>query len=417
VTTVDLKLDRTDRRLYAALWTVIVVYACLVPYAAKKDGDFVPLWVGGRVVAHGMADKLYDPSTHYAILADTGIDARAFHNPRHDRLGMFWYPPPAALFYAPFGMLPLTMAEAAQAVLNLFLDLYVAYALYRLVRGRLRFGAIGLLVLLSPAGFYSFALGQNGILTAAIAVTAWTFLERGEQGKAGAMLGLLVYKPNWLLSLVWAPFAERRWSAVVAALVSTFAVVLSTLLLLGAPTFVAYAGKAQPLTVLNRLPGYPLEVLYSTLSLFRRYFGLTRVGDTAGWVAVLLGLLAAIWLIGPKRGARGPLPLHATGLSWMTAVWVNPHVNHYDMVLVCCALVVALADWSSLSVGARVALAGIAVFHYLSFPITSALGLNLTLPLPIFSTLLIWCWFAAACWLDRRPGPSLAKNACRARGE
>jgi hypothetical protein len=403
---VELNLDRTDRWLYAALWTVIVVYACLVPVAAKKHGDFVALWVGGRTVALGMADKLYDPSTHYAILAATGIDAREFHNPRHDRLGMFWYPPPAALFYAPFGALPLTVAEPAQAILNVLLDLYVAYALYRLVRGRLRFGAIGLLVLLSPAGFYSFALGQNGILTAAIVVTASVFHERGEQRKGGAMLGLLVYKPNWLLSLLWAPFAQRRWSAAVAAVVSTCLVVLCTLLLVGAPTFVAYAEKAQYLAVLNRLPGYPLEVLYSTLSLFRRYFGLTTVGDAAGWVAVLSGLLAAICLICPIRGALGPLPLHATGLSWMTAAWINPHLNHYDMVLVCCALVVALAEWSSLSARARVVLASIGVFHYLSFPITSVLGLSLTLPLPVFSTLLIWCWFAAACWGDRRRGPS-----------
>jgi hypothetical protein len=413
---VELNLDRTDRWLYVALWTAIVVYACLVPVAAKKRGDFVPLWVGGRTVALGMADKLYDPSTHYAILADTGIDAREFHNPRHDRLGMFWYPPPAALFYAPFGALPLTVAEAAQAGLNVFLDLYVAYALYRMVHGRVRFGAIGLLMLLSPAGFYSFALGQNGILTAAIVVTAWAFLEHGEQRKAGAILGLLVYKPNWLLSLLWAPFAQRRWSAAVAAIVSAFLVVLCALLFLGASTFIAYAERAPQLAGLNRLPGYPLEVLYSTLSLFRRYFGLTTVGDAAGWAAVLSGLLATICLICPKRGALGPLPLHATGLTWMTAVWVNPHLNHYDMVLVCCALVLALDEWSSLSVRARVVLASIGVFHYLSFPITSFAGLSLTLPLPVFSTLLIWCWFAAACWRDRQRGPSLLGGACPAKG-
>ena len=62
-------------------------------------------------MALGIAERLYDPGTHYEIVESAGIDDGRFHIPRHDRVGMFWYPPMAALLYAPFGALPLARAD------------------------------------------------------------------------------------------------------------------------------------------------------------------------------------------------------------------------------------------------------------------------------------------------------------------
>ncbi|MCA9981001.1 MAG: hypothetical protein KDD89_09210, partial [Anaerolineales bacterium] len=86
------------------------------------------------------------------------------------------------------------------------------------------------------------------------------------------------------------------------------------------------------------------------------------------------------------------------GLVWNTAVLLNPHVFHYDVILSGASLLLPLADWATLSPRVRASLVALLLANHLAFPLMQAMQWHNTLPLPLFQTLLVWLWFAVALY-------------------
>ncbi len=386
-------------RLIASLF-ILIFYIGTIQFAAQRDGDIVHMWIGGRTIALGQLDSLYDPATHYEILEDSHVVADEFWGGRYDILGAFFYPPPTALLYATVGWLDLYQAQIAVAVLNILIGLAAVYALYLFLDKRFGFGSILIGVFTFPSFFYTFTLGQNGALTLAIAVVAWLLIRFGKDGWAGSILAILVYKPNWLVVIGWAPVLEKRWRFLVGGILGGVILLAVSASILGIQPFFAYADNLFKIVNLHDLPDYPIETQYSFLAFFRRNLGNGMSADILGWGLTGLVVGATMWLIGVKNKPaekQSDLFILTAGLSWVTATLFNPHLHHYDLMLAVAAALVALIEWPSLSRNQKVFLGGIFLFNHVAFLIESVVfkmsaeQVELVF-LPTLAVLFVWGW-------------------------
>ena len=394
-----MQLHTHNKWMVALLWATILAYFLTIPLAAVKNGRFIHLWVAGRTIATGQSDQLYDPP-HYAILEQTKtLDADQYWGERYDTLGVFFYPPFAGLFYAPFGFYTPTIAQAIHALLTILLTAVSTYLLYHITGRRLNWVTIALFLFLYPATFYNFVLGQNGQLTLTLVLTSWYFLRHHQPTTAGGFLALLAYKPNWLLALAWFPLIQKRWRVCLGLLIGGLLLTFTTALLLGLDSFFDYVNQFWHIANLHEEAGYPLTSQYSTLALFRRYLGLTPTAELIGWIVTLSIWAITVWLIAPIKEIDNPQFLKATALAWTTAVLLNPHLHHYDLPLTAAALIIPLIDWPRMVASKRALFILLALFHHLAFVLTDTLDISHILPLPTFAAFAVWLWFAYTIYM------------------
>lgn len=393
---------RLLRHAWAIAFALLLLYLLALPHAAARRGDFVHLWIGGRAALQPpRGEALYDPAAHLRLLAENGLSRDMHWAQRYERLGVFFYPPPAALFYGAFGRLPLDAAARANALLTLALVSLVAWLLHDLTGRRIPPWVPLALLLAHPAVFFNYALGQNGVATLALVALAGRSFARGGEGAGGAWLGLLVCKPQWLAALAWWPFARRRGARMAAGMAGGAALACgASLLAFGPGAWLAYARLAPRLARLHEGTAYMLGEQQSLLSLARRH----GAADGWAWTAMAALLLATALLLARPAGRSAP-PHRHLGMAWSAAALLNPHLFHYDTLLAAAALLLALGDWDSLSRRARALLLLLLLADRLAYPLTQALGWKAALPLPLFLSLLVWLWFARLLLRgDARPG-------------
>ncbi len=156
--------------------------------------------------------RTYDGAAHYAAqMAATAPGVEHF---------VFYYPPVFLLVCAALARLPYLPAFAVFEAVTLLLYLLAARPVLALPRWS------GLLPLLAfPAVIWTVGLGQNALLTAAIFGAGLLLLER-RPTMAGAVLGLLCYKPHFGLLLPVAFLAGGYGRAMLGAVLSVTALVV-----------------------------------------------------------------------------------------------------------------------------------------------------------------------------------------------
>lgn len=382
-----------SRRVYPLIWALSA--ACLVAYlltisnAAVRGGDFVHLWVGGRAALVPPAGgHLYDPETHYTVLESLGLELDEYWGERYNQLGVFFYPPAAALLYAPLGSQSLYTAAAIMAILNIAVILLIVLILHDLLDQQISRALLLLLLLTYPAIFFNYSLGQNGLLSLGmVLVASWCWV-RGKDGWAGAWLGLLLFKPNWLVALGWWPVVQRRWRVVLGVMASVAGLVGLSMLIWGLEPWLTYLALAPRLANISSGTNYLLDEQYTILSLTRRY----AMGDGWGWGAMFLVLATAVYQL-TSSAAMAHSWRWSMGLAWITAVLLNPHLFHYDVALVYIALLLPLAEWPQLGRATRITLILLLTATHLAFPLTNLFDWYITFPLPLICALLAWVWF------------------------
>ncbi len=355
-----------SRATVAGVTALLALGLATASAAGHRDGDFVHLWLGGRALVTQGPAALYDPMAHQQILSDTfaGAPPASLWSPRNDTLGAFFYPPPAALAYAPWGALPLHTAGTLHAALA-----WLGAALAGAIIGRWsRLGwAAGIaLTLTTPALLHNHVLGQNGgwtllvlsigaaiwastppakdppaPLSAALLSTESSFSDATPSSKmsirsalwtnrpllTGLVWGMLVAKPNWWLSVVWLPFVLGERRMVGGMVLGAFSMCVGSAFVVGLGPWQTYLDRAAELAALSRGSDYPLHLQYSLFGLSRRLLGVGGMGDGVGLLAAGITLAATTWAI---RAWRPPRALAiAMGLS--AACLVNPHLHPYDV--------------------------------------------------------------------------------------
>ena len=179
--------------------------------------DFINSWTAGHLILSGQINDIFQPRlflAHERALFDSRLP---FH---------FWsYPPPNLFLVLPLGFTPYMAGLALWSVAGLVV-LGVG------LRAWTRVPWTWALLMLAPAEAVNIGLGQNGAFTAALLIGGLSLIDR-RPALAGALLGLLIFKPQIAVLLPVAVLAGRRWKTLWAAAAVVVAVIALSVLAFG----------------------------------------------------------------------------------------------------------------------------------------------------------------------------------------
>lgn len=286
----------------------------LYPNGTPVGGDFINLWVAGRLVLEGQFGTIYRPEAFMAYQIDF-IGAPIGYR--------VWAYPPHSLFLAmPFA----------------WLDYYVALLIWSLIGlGVLAWGCrrLGLgpweaaIVILSPASVLCVYYGQTGNLSAGFLLLALS-ARRGTDLTAIGAATLLTIKPQmgFLLPFFWV--AARRWQAIIVTTALTLALAGLAWRLAGSSAWLDYLWRSLPeLSLLERNGSGPFMSMVPSIFMALRI--LTGDGDLAIALHIVLAVpvvLFALWRLWRIEDA-----LRRVGIVLAATVLASPYMHNYDLSL------------------------------------------------------------------------------------
>lgn len=289
----------------ATVFLLCGIAAAVLAYERTVASDFLSFWAAGRLALQGQAASAYDIARHHAVEMEA---IPAVH------LLPFPYPPFVLALFAPFAIFPFWLAFAAWVA--------VTAAVYGLASRRwieVRFS------LAQAAAAANFITGQNGFLTSGIFIGG-TSLLASRPFAAGAVLGLLSFKPQLALLLPVALLAGREWRAIAGGIASSLALVALGLLLFGAGTYWSFLALLPHFSDWLSAGRWPWGELASPFALLR-WFGVPKTPALIVHGFVALGaaaLTARAWAL--KLDQRTAILAAATLL-------VPPYLFTYDALL------------------------------------------------------------------------------------
>jgi hypothetical protein len=267
--------------------------------------DFVSYWAAGRLALMGNPAGSYNNVTHSIVELTVSVLAGSIQP--------FPYPPPFLLFVTPFALLSFPVAFAAW-VLATGAFYYLAFR---------RLAPIPYTFAL-PAAQGNALVGQNGFLTAGIFATGTALLD-ARPYIAGAILGVLIIKPQLALVLPVAVIASRNWKAIAGAMASASALLLIALVVFGPRTYEAFFAYL-PLQTNQVSTGVPLYKLASVCAAML-FFGAPLGAALTIQGIVALGAAAATW-VAWSRNLATKIPILAAA-----TLLAPPYLFGYDALL------------------------------------------------------------------------------------
>jgi hypothetical protein len=293
------------------------------------------------------------------------------------RIGGPLYPPVNAYVALPLALFPPQVAYRIQQVNNLLLALLAGLGVSYLSRGQFWWPLATAGILLFPGFSGSINLGQNATLTLTILVWGWALIARDHPWWAGAVWGLLVFKPVWMAAFFWVLVVTGRWRTAAAVLVTAALLAASTLpavgvqswrnwYLVGKEASDLYKNEGNWIALSRDLLGLPRrwmnndnwtfaeepgEPAWRRLArdLARRLPGATETdkfwpAELAGWCllgpVILLTAGMALWRRKQAQATTGPAPAFLLLGGWLSCY----HFMYYDVLLAAVPLAVLFAE-------------------------------------------------------------------------
>jgi len=289
---------------FVAAWQNGLFFVVERPHSA----DYVSFHAAGQLALAGQPALAYDQPTHLAVQSATvPMTPETYH--------FFFYPPVFLLLCAPLALLPYHLSYALFLGATLGMFLFAMNRLLRPVVGPRSWGWL-VPVLSFPAVFWNIGVGQNAFLTAALFAGFTLALDR-RPASAGAMLGLVCYKPHYGLLAPIALASGQRWKAFLAAGVVVAALVGLSVALFGVDTWRAYLAAAGGSSSVYESGRIDLAGMITPFGAAR----LIGVPPQAAWAlqavcaALMAGLVALVWRRSDQANARSVTLLVATLLA------------------------------------------------------------------------------------------------------
>jgi alpha-1,2-mannosyltransferase len=287
--------------------------------------DWMVFYTAARAYFDGNLPLIFDGATLTAALNQRFAGWLGFTLNLHPWV----YPPTFLLLFLPFGLLP-PATSLAVFLLTGFIAVLAAASLY-VGRGQPRW-IVAFSLVLCPAVPFNVMTGQNAFFTSALLVGGFGLIGRYPV-LAGALLGILTFKPQLWLMVPVALLAARQWRAMAGAAASALMLALVSLLVFGPDIWRAWFGlmigmdEAYTAWVTNgRLNGMSVFACATWLGAPR------AVADLAQWAAVAVA--AAVVYRVFRRPAPVALQLAALLAATMLAA---PHSSTSDAVLLALA--------------------------------------------------------------------------------
>jgi alpha-1,2-mannosyltransferase len=339
-------LTSARARGYSLILLGISVVA-VVGWIAVSDGltdrngkpigtDFSSFYAAGSLVLDGRAGDVYNMAAHYAREQQILGTATPYYG--------WLYPPIFLLLAAPLALMPYPVALAVWQISTLVLYLAViGVVVGRMGKRGMTIGPTWLAVATGfPAVLINLGHGQNGFLTAGLFGAALLALPT-RQFLAGALFGLLAYKPQFALVVPVALLAAGQWRAVIAAGITVMALVALTSLVFGVDLWLAFVASTETSRKLLLEQGnVGFEKLQSVFAAVRMWGGgipLAYAAQGIASAAVLCGI-AWTWRSACDRDLKSALLVVATLLA-------SPHVLDYDLVMLALAIAFTVSAGSA----------------------------------------------------------------------
>lgn len=290
---------------FSLVFLVYAVWSWATAHFWPTKSDYVTFWAAGRLALAGHPELAYNIPAHHAAEQAVGPVTG---------LLPFAYPPPFLAVVTPFALLPFGLAFFAW--LGATVAVYV-WAVRRIVPLHYAFAI--------PAGYINLLIGQTGFLMAGIFI-AGTLLIETSPWLAGAILGLMLFKPQLALLLPVAMLAGRQWRVIGGAIMSVCVLLLIGLSLGGWGSYHAFLAMLPLHVGFVRAGRLPWSELASVFALGRA-FGLSE--GSALLVHSIVALVAAAvtarawWRHSDNRVA----------ILAAASLLISPYVWTYDAVL------------------------------------------------------------------------------------
>ena len=274
--------------------------------------DFINYWSAAWLAWHGRASEIYDWNAFHQF--ETGVAGAPIDFYHYS------YPPVMLILTAPLAAIPY--------VPGLFVWLLSGWgAFYAALRAASPNGLW--LALATPAVFINAVGGQNGTWTAALLGGGLSILDRRPL-VAGALFGLLIYKPQIGILVPVALIAGGYWRTIAAAFTTAVVLIGASVLLFGVRLWSQYGANASVLRQLILEDG--TGVWHRMMSVFvaARRLGADVIAAYAvqGAVALLVAAIV-VWLW--RQHARG-VPIRNAVLVLGTCL-STPYLQDYDLVV------------------------------------------------------------------------------------
>src|SRR5260370_32617418 len=193
--------------------------------------EFSVSYVGSRMVYLGLGPKLYDLAEQQKVKRVLLPDAEPL---------IYEHPPFEALLLAPLGALPYKTAYLIWGLINVAIWLMLTYLLRPYAPApRDDLGYLALWVLFAPLGVALFE-GQSSLLLVLLYVIAFIQLRSGRDFQPCAILGLALFKFQFVVPLAVIFLLQRKWRFMKGVLTIGTALGVLSLLAVGWHGIISY---------------------------------------------------------------------------------------------------------------------------------------------------------------------------------
>ena len=289
---------------------------------------------------------------------------------------LFPYPPVYLLLVLPFAKLPVAWSLALSQLAQFAA---LAWALRKFAPGKFYlFFALG--ALLAPAASNNVIAGSNAVLVAALIVGGIASLEK-KPLLAGALLGLMIFKPQFFPLLPVALIAAKQGRAFAALCASAIVFTLLSVAAFGPMLWLDWINvylHPQAVAGVNATDwGHMWDDSVSTC--------VSLLGAPRGVAIAVQALAAALAVWAVWRVFVRPHPAQLPVLLCATLL-ASPHVSNYDLILLVIATL-ALVRWAAPNTRPLWLMLPLAAWAAPIFNPPKAMPLGLITPLLILGTL------------------------------
>jgi hypothetical protein len=301
---------------FSTIFVLTVATSIWVYYSQSPAVDFASFWAAGHLTITGQPALAYDIQAHRA--AEMSVAHMGGLMP-------FPYPPPflfvvSAIGFHPFWLAYLAWIGGTAAIYLL--------ATKRFLSPRFAFA--------HPAALMNAAIGQNGLLTTGMFAFGASVVAR-QPYLGGAVLGLLVIKPQLGVLLPIALLADRNWRAIVGGAASSLLLLGAAALVFGPDSyrgFLAITGDYTSYMSNSRWNWGELASLFA----FARYFGVPQSAALAIQGVAALAAAVITWRSWSTKADERVAVLAAATLL------VPPYLFTYDSLLLVLPLAFLLRE-------------------------------------------------------------------------
>src|SRR5216684_1013192 len=350
-----------------------------------KFQDFLQFYISARLIKQDRIGQLFDERVAAAELQ------AIVQQPTRVRLPTV-YGPQVGLFFVPLTRFPFLVAASIWAGISVLLFFSCVYWLWRFCPNLSRYsGMVALAAISFPPFFHFFLRGQISVPVLACFSAAFLAFRSGNDWLAGAALGLLAFKPQFLGAVPLVLLCSCSWKSLVGLVASAVAQISLMWMGFGTAVMRTYFDTLWhvPRWIGIAEPGVAQAQMHSLRSVWL----LLVPWPTAALILYVLSSAAILAIAVVSWKSRGDLALRFSALIF-AAVLINPHLFVYDLLVLAPALLL-LADWA-LGHAHHPASVPLGVLIYLAFflpllgPLTVWTHLQLSVPVFVGTQVLLW---------------------------